>query len=129
MFDVEMEKAKIVKLLQANVEAENRRNIEDTLKIYDQDCYSLAPEMKLMKGHSDLRGLYQMFFESLVHMENKVLDIQFSENGDMAYMIASYLMVMKGDDGNVNQIGKFLSTLSNKSGEWKIVAIAYNPDE
>ncbi|MCG3225847.1 MAG: nuclear transport factor 2 family protein [Candidatus Heimdallarchaeota archaeon] len=129
MFDVEVEKAKIVQLLQVSVEAENSRNIEGALKIYDQDCYSLAPEMKLMKGHSDLRGLYKVIFESLVHMENEVIDIQFSENGDIAYMIASYHMVLKGDEGNVDQIGKFLGTLSNKSGEWKIVAIAYNTDE
>jgi len=129
MFDVEAEKAKIVQLLQASVDAENNGDIEAVLAIYDQDCYSLAPEMKLMKGHSDLRGLYQVIFESLVHMENEVIDIQFSENGDMAYMIASYHMVLKGDEGDVDQIGKFLGALSKKSGEWKMVAICYNTDE
>jgi len=110
MFDVEAEKAKIEQLLQANVDAENSGDIEAVLKIYDQDCYILAPEMKLMKGLSDLRGLYQVILESLVHMENEAIDIWFSENGDMAYMIASYHM---------DQIGKFLGALSNKSGEWK----------
>ncbi len=128
MFDVDAEKAKIVQLLQANVDAENSGNIDAVLAIYDQDCYTLAPEMELMKGHNDLRGLYQVILESLVHMENEVIDIQFSENGDMAYMIASYHMVLKGDEGNVDQIGKFLGALSKKSGEWKIVAICYNTD-
>jgi len=129
MFDVEAEKAKIVQLLQASVDAENSGDIEAVLTIYDQDCYTLAPGMKLMKGHSDLRGLYQVLLESLVHMENEVIDIQFSENGEMAYMIASYHMVLKGDEGNVDQIGKFLGALSKKSGEWKMVAICYNADE
>jgi len=129
MFDVEVEKAKIVQLLQASVDAENSGDIEASLTIYDQDCYTLAPGMKLMKGHSDLRGLYQIILESLIHMENKAIDIQLSENGDMAYMIASYHMVLKGDEGNVDQIGKFLGALSKKSGEWKMVAICYNTDE
>jgi len=129
MFDVEVEKAKIAQLLQANVDAENSGDIEAVLTIYDQDCYSLAPGMKLMKGHSDLRGLYQVILESLVHMENEVIDINFSENGEMAYMIASFHMVLKGDEGNVDQIGKFLGALSKKSGEWKMVAICYNADE
>ena len=129
MFDVEAEKAKIVQLIQASVEAENSGDIEAVLTIYDQDCYTLAPDMKLMKGHSDLRGLYQVILESLVHMENEAIDIHFSENGDMAYLIASYHMVLKGDEGDVDQIGKFLGALSKKSGEWKIVAISYNTDE
>jgi len=62
-------------------------------------------------------------------MENEAIDIQFSKNGEMAYMIASYHMVLKGDEGNVDQIGKFLGALSKKSGEWKMVAICYNTDE
>ncbi len=129
MFDVKAEKAKIVQLLQTNVDAENSGDIEAVLNIYDQDCYTLAPGTKLMKGHSDLRGIYQVILESLVHMENEAIDIQFSKNGEMAYMIASYHMVLKGDEGNVDQIGKFLGVLSKKSGEWKIVAISYNSDE
>lgn len=111
------------------MDAENSGDIEAVLKIYDQDCYILAPGMKLMKGHSDLRELYQVILESLVHMENEVIDIQFSENGDMAYMIASYHMVLRGDEGDVDEIGKILGALSKKSGEWKIVAISYNTDE
>ena len=129
MFDVEAEKTKIVQLLQTSVDAENSGDIEAVLTIYDQDCYTLAPGMKLMKGHSDLQGLYQVILESLVHMENEAIDIQFSENGEMAYMIASYHMVLKGDEGDVDQIGKFLGALSKKSGEWKMVAICYNTDE
>ena len=81
-----------------------------------------------MKGHSDLRGLYKAILESLVHMENEPIDIQFSENGDMCYMIASYHMVLKGPEGNVDDIGKFLGVLRKMSGEWKMVAICYNSD-
>lgn len=129
MFDVKAEKARIVQLLKENVEAENRRDIEATLELYDKDCSTLAPGMKLMKGHSDLRGLYKTIFESLVHIENEVIDIQFSENCDMAYLIASYHMVMKGSDGNADNFGKFLGVLNKGSGDWKIVAIGYNADE
>lgn len=127
MFDVEAEKAKIVQLLQTHVDAEVSGDIEAALTFYDQDCYSLAPGMKLMKGHSDLRELG--IPESLVQMEVEAIDIQFSDNGEMAYIIASFHMVLKGDEGNVDQIGKFLAALSKKSGEWKIVAISYNMDE
>ena len=128
MFDVKAEKAKIVQFLEKSVEAENRGDIESSLKLYDEDCYTLAPGMKLMKGHSDLRGLYKAILESLVHMENEPIDIQFSENGDMCYMIASYHMVLKGPEGNVDDIGKFLGVLRKMSGEWKMVAICYNSD-
>ena len=129
MFDVEAEKDKILQLLQTHLDAENKGDIEAALTFRDKDCYTLAPGMKLMKGHSDLRGFYQMVFESLVQLENEAIDIQFSENGDMAYMIGSYHMVSKGDEGNVDIIGKFLGALSKKSGEWKIEALCSNTDE
>ena len=126
--DVEAERAKIVELLKENVEAEMNKDMEGSMKFYDKEVYTLAPGMKLMKGLKDLEGLYEIIMESLVDMENDVIDIQFSENGDMAYMIASYHMVMKGEDENHDEIGKFLSVLTKKTGEWKVVAICYNAD-
>jgi ketosteroid isomerase-like protein len=128
MFDTEVEKAKIVHSLRENVEAEKNGDIEASMAFYDEDCYMLAPGMKLMKGHGDIEGLYKVIMESLVDMKNDVLDIQFSEKGDMAYMIASYHMVLKEDDGEHDDIGKFLAVLTNRSGEWKITAISYNSD-
>lgn len=129
MFDVEAEKVKIIQLMRDSVEVENRKDIEAMLDFYDKDCYILAPGMKLMKGHSDLRGLLKTLFESLVHLDNEVLDVQISENGNMAYVICSYHMVLKGSEGNVDDIGKFLAVLSKKSGEWKGVATSYNADD
>ena len=126
--DVEVERAKIVELLKENVEAEKNKDMEGSMRFYDKEVYTLAPEMKLMKGLGDLEGLYETIMESLVDMENDVIDIQFSEKGDMAYMIVSYHMVMKGEDETHDEIGKFLSVLTKKTGEWKIVAICYNAD-
>jgi ketosteroid isomerase-like protein len=126
--DVEAERAKIVKLLKENVEAEKNKDMEGSMRFYNKEAYTLAPGMKLMKGLRDLEGLYETIMESLVDMENDVIDIQFSEKGDMAYMIASYHMVMKGENETRDEIGKFLSVLTKKTGEWKIVAICYNAD-
>jgi len=128
VFDAEVERAKIVKLLKENVEAEKNKDIEGSLKFYDEKVYTLAPGMKLMKGLGDLEDLYKTIMESLMDMENDVIDIQFSEKGDMAYMIASYHMVMKGEDGTHDVIGKFVAVLTKKTGEWKIVAMSYNAD-
>ena len=128
MFDAEVERAKIVQMLRENVEAEKKGDIEGSMIFYDEDCYTLAPKMKLMKGHKDLENLYKMIMESLVDMKNDVIDIQFSEKGDMAYMIASYHMAMKEKDGTHDDIGKFLGVLTKKTGDWKIVAISYNSD-
>jgi ketosteroid isomerase-like protein len=128
VFDAEVERAKIVELLKENVEAEKNKDMEGSMKFYDNEAYTLAPGMKLMKGLKDLEGLYETIMESLVDMKNDVIDIQFSENGDMAYMIASYHMVMKAENGTHDEIGKFLSVLTKKTGEWKIVAICYNAD-
>lgn len=128
VFDAEIERAKIVKLLKENVEAEKNNDIEGSLKFYDEEVYTLAPGMKLMKGLKDLEGLYKTIMESLMDMENDVIDIQFSEKGDMAYMIASYHMVMKEEDGAHDEIGKFVAVLTKKTGEWKTVVMSYNAD-
>lgn len=87
------------------------------MKFYDKDGNTLAPGMKLMKGRGDLEGLYKMIMESLVDMENEVIDIQFSENGDMAYMIPSYHTVLQEEEGTHDDIGKFLGVLTKKTGE------------
>ena len=130
MFDDKAEKAKIVQLLRENVEAANRGDIEASLRHFDRNCYFLSPQMKLMKGLSDLRGFYEALDESSAHTEKyAVIDIHFSENGNMAYMITNYHMVLKGTEGNVDNIGKSLQVLSKKSGKWKIVAVGYNADE
>ena len=128
VFDAEVERAKIVKLLKENIEAVKNKDIEGSLKFYDEGVYTLAPEMKPMKGLRDLKGLYKTIMESLVDMENDVIDIQFSEKGDMAYMIGSYRMLKKGEDGTHDEIGKFVSVLAKKTGEWKTVAVCYNAD-
>ncbi|MHA2396166.1 MAG: YybH family protein [Candidatus Thorarchaeota archaeon] len=129
MFDPVVEKDKIMQIMSESVEVENRKDIEGTLDFYEDDCYILAPGMKLIKGRSHFRELLKTLFESLIHLDNEVLDVQFSKNGNMAYVICSYHMVLKGPEGNVDDIGKFLAILSKKSGEWKGVATSYNADE
>ena len=128
VFDAEAERSKIIKLLKENTEAESNKDIEGALKLYDPKVYTLAPGMKLLRGHADLEGLYKVLLESLVSMDNQVMDIQFSGNGDMAYLVSSYHMVMTEEDGTHHEVGKFLAVLSKKTGEWKIAAISYNTD-
>ena len=127
-FNAKVEEAKIVDLIRENVEAEKSRDIEGSLKLYDKGIYMLAPGMKLMKGLGDVEGLYKMIMESLVDMENDVIDVEFSEKGDMAYVIASYHMVTKGEDGTHDEIGKYLGVLTKKTGEWKIAVMSYNAE-
>ncbi len=127
-FDPQVEREEITALLKENVEAEKKGDIQGALKFYDQDVYTLGPQMKLMRGLTDMEGLYATIMASLVDMENEVTDIQFSDAGDMAFMIGSYHMVMKGDDGTHDEIGKMLAVLRKRASEWKIVAIAYNAD-
>lgn len=128
MFDAKAEQSEIVKLLKENVEAERNKDIESSLKFYDEEVYTLAEGMKLMKGRGDLEDLYETLMETLVGMENDVIDLHFSDQGDMAYLVASYHMTMQGEEGTHDEIGKYLAVLTKKTGEWKIVAIAYNAD-
>jgi len=47
----------------------------------------------------------------------------------MCYFVAGYKMVLKGSEGNHDEIGKYLAVLRKKSGEWKIEAISYSADK
>jgi len=127
-FNVEAEKNKIKNFVEEVVEAENKGDVEASLAFYDKNVYALASGMKLMKGHNDLRGLYQEILKNMVSNENKIIDIKFSEGGDMCYLVASYHMVTRSPEGNVDEVGKYLAVLRKKAGRWKMEAMSYNAD-
>ncbi len=128
IIDFEAEREKIIQMLREGLEAEKSGDLKGSIRGYDEDCYILAPGAKLMKGLDDIQMFLTSFLPSIIDIESEAIDVQFSEKGDMAYLVASSRMVMKHEGSTHEDVGKFLSFLRKKSGEWKAVAMCSNSD-
>ena len=127
--DIKAEKNLIKQAIQENFEAENRGDVEATLKFYSDEVVCLFPNMPIMEGIQPLRGIVEEAFKSFVSNKGEIIHVGVSKSGDLGYVIGKYRMVTEGQEGHIEDIGKVHYTMKKISDEWKCVAISYNSDK
>jgi len=127
--DIEAEKQAIRELIQEWFEAENRKDLEATVRACADDIIAQLPNMPQAEGREAMRNFYTEFFKMLVSIEGGSTKVVVSAAGDMAYDFGWGQMVLEGPEGRIEDKTKYLAVWKKINGEWKCVAISSSSDK
>lgn len=112
-------------------EAVARKDLESIVSFYDDDALMLPAAEPAIRGKPAIRAEWAHIL-AIPGFENqsKLLTLDLSTSGDLAYTTGSYSSLMVGeDDAVVQEPGKWVSIWKRRQGgAWRIVVDTYNTD-
>ncbi len=127
--DLKADQEAIRNIVQRWFEAENRKDVEATMGFMSKDVVLQAPNMPQIEGEKAVRDFFAAFFGSLISVSGGTNRVVISESGDMAYGIGPNRIVMEGQNGRIEDEGKWFIAWMKLGGEWKAVAASFSSDE
>jgi ketosteroid isomerase-like protein len=127
--DLQAEEAAIRELSKRDLEAYNNKDIEAVLSHLAEDHVAHEPNRPPYVGREAQRPGLEGFFEILVSENWEITKIEISASGDLAYVLGSYQLVFEGDEGQIEDEGKYLSVVKKINGEWKYVALSVSSNK
>lgn len=126
--NLEHEKERIRQIIQAEVDAENRHDLEASVKSIHRDFIMLDPNAPIVKGFEHYRERVSEALKAIVSIDEfEILYVGVSSSGDMGYAVGTVKWTAEGPDGRVVESGKWHRTLVKVGGEWKLVVLSWNP--
>lgn len=104
------------------------KNAAGAAATYASDATSLPPNSPPLKGTEAItRYTEQVLKTPELTMTGESTDIDFSDDGTVAYATGKYSVTFKDAKGKtIKDEGKYLNVLKKIDGKWKIVADAFN---
>jgi uncharacterized protein (TIGR02246 family) len=125
--DLAAEEAAIRALDVAWVEAVAAKDAAATADFYATDGAIMPAGAPMAEGHDAVAGVWQSLFDlpgfSLTFAPTTVT---VAESGDMAYDIGTYALGFDGDEGRIEDNGKYVVVWTKEGGEWKVAADIFN---
>jgi uncharacterized protein (TIGR02246 family) len=128
MFDADAARAAIIAADSAWTRAVAAKNVDSLMPYYAPDAVSMSDGMKAVKGTRDIRTAYRDFVKSNPRdVSIKVDDINFSNDGTMAWEHGTYAGTIDGAGGKpVKFGGNYVNVWKNVDGKWLLVAEIMN---
>ena len=126
--NIHSEKQRIRKVIQGEVDAENKHDLDASVKNIHQDFIMLYPNVPIMKGLESYRERVKEALKVIVSIDEfELLHVGVSSSGDMGYAVGTVKWTAEGPDGRVIESGKWHRTLVKEDGEWKLAVLSWNP--
>ncbi len=111
------------------VEAVQAGDFETAGSMYAEDGLIMPPNAVQGEG----TGAAAQFWKAVTELPNVAMDfgpteIEVAEAGDMAYEIGTYTLSFDGEQGRVEDRGKYVVVWTKEDGEWKVAADIFNSD-
>lgn len=111
------------------VEAVQAGDFEKAGSFYAEDGLIMPPNAVQGEGTEAAA----QFWKAVTELPNVAMDfgpteIEVAEAGDMAYEIGTYRLSFDGDQGRVEDRGKYVVVWTKEDGEWKVAADIFNSD-
>ena len=105
-------------------------DLEGTVSYYTDDAYLLPPNAPIAIGKKAIRDSWASLLGPGVSVSWQVSKVQVARDGDLAYLIGTYLVTMKDPQGKpITDHGKLIEVWEKQAdGKWKTVADTYNSD-
>lgn len=83
-----------------------------------------------VSGRAAIEALYHQYFTSgmLKAFSGSVSTLSISASGDMAWQSGVNRMVLKGDKGDLLDVGKYVAVWQQRNGVWMVVALSFTSD-
>jgi uncharacterized protein (TIGR02246 family) len=96
---------------------------------YAADGRIMPPGAPAAEGPAAVGAVWSGFFQLkdfALTFEPTLIAV--AQNGDMAYDIGTYALTFTGDQGPVQDRGKYVVVWKNVDGDWKVAADIFNSD-
>jgi ketosteroid isomerase-like protein len=105
-------------------------NVEKTISYYADDASVLPPNAPIATGKDAIRTVWSGLLTPGTSISWKATKVDVAKSGDLAYLMGTYELSMKGPDGKpVNDHGKMVEVWKKQSDkQWKVVADIFNSD-
>lgn len=105
-------------------------DVDKTISYYAADASVLPPNAPLATGKDAIRTLWTGLLSPGTSISWKATKIEVSKSGDLAYLMGTYELSMKGPDGKpINDHGKMVEVWKKQADkQWKVVADIFNSD-
>ena len=115
---------------EAVVAAEVAQDLDGTLAFFATDAIVQPTGAPQLQGHEAIAGLYRQLFEGgvLDEFSGTTSQITVSQSGDLAYEYGINRVVLRGPEGDLLNIGKYLLVWKKIDAEWFIAAISVTWD-
>lgn len=114
---------------EAVVAAEMGRDTDRALSFWAEDAIVQPAGAPQIQGHDAIRALYGHFFSpQLKDFNGTRSQLILSEGGDLAYEYGINRITMAGPQGELLDVGKYLTVWRKVKGEWYIVALSFTSD-
>lgn len=110
--------------------AAQAHDVEATVGFYADDASVLPPNAPIANGKDAIRGLWTTMLVPEVSVSWQAGKVEVARSSDIAYLIGTYSMSIKGPDGTpTNDNGKLVEVWKKQAdGSWKVVADIFNSD-
>jgi ketosteroid isomerase-like protein len=120
-FDESAARHEILAADSAFVRATIAKNVDSLMPYYDANAVSLGKTV--VKGTSDIRGMYTEAVKNPPSAINFQSDVNFSNDHSMAWDYGTVTVTSKAANGKPARLsGTFINVWKNVGGRWRIVA-------
>lgn len=128
--DLAAEEAAVRAASEAVVAEEMEKDIDGTLVYWAEDAVFHMEGMPAVTGKEGLRGVYEAFFgdTTMLGFEGTTTDVEVAAGGGLAWEHGVNRFQVKGPDGPVEAVGKYLVVWRKSEMGWKIAALAVTND-
>jgi len=112
------------------VAAEVRQDTEAALAFWSQDAIVQTAGMPQLQGRDQIREMYDGFFGTgaMKEFASTTTHLKVAASGDLGYSYGTSRMVLTGPDGDVVDLGKFITIWQKIDGEWYAAAMSFTSD-
>ena len=115
---------------EAAVAAEVRQDTEAVMAFWASDAIVQGVGMPQLQGLEQIREMFGGFLGTGAVKEfgSTTTHLRVAASGDLAYEYGTSRMVITGPDGDLVDLGKFITIWENRGGEWYITAMSFSSD-
>ena len=93
--------------------------------VYHEDAKLLVADGDIVRGRSNIEAFYRDFLAG--GFEDHIYErLELEQRGDLAFEIAHFTMIVRGEDGERRSRGKHLLILKFSAGRWTVYADIWN---
>lgn len=126
--DLALEKQRVRQASDGVNAAEAARDIDKALSYYADDLIAHAAGAPPIVGKAAMRAFYQMALNTEGVISNHSTAILVAASGEMAWEHGVNTTTIKGPNGPVQDVGKYLAVWRKVNGAWKMAAVAATSD-
>jgi len=107
----------------------SEQDLERTTALFGDDAILHVANMPPIRGRDAIRQFYGNVFRFLTASEPEPETIRLSSGGAMAYSTGSVTNVFDGEQGPLENVGKYLLVWEWRDGDWSIVVYSVSSNQ